>query len=318
MSLQVFAFAKVPSEVRPSLYNAIREGKSRFGMWDQEVSLQEQTHGANGFLLDIRSGDWIVHVNLPEYGRCVAVQVTGEYGFDGGLSCSWGHDFCNYLPVDPSTITEFSRNDPNVLPSVNLKPMRRGQRVRKVDDFLASLENLRHSRYDSHATGAKGVIHLRERVNQEILPRLTRAIQEMNKGKEFEKFLHEVFRQMPHTVSIKNGFGWRTDHGADLIVDFQNPVAGVTLNTRLVVQAKSFTGDHHDLHAVDQIVEGMEKYKADGGLLITTGNATEALEAYVLSQSEATGRTIDLIAGAEVGRFVMRHAPHLLIGEATL
>lgn len=34
MSLQVFAFAKVPSEVRPSLYNAIREGKSRFGMWD--------------------------------------------------------------------------------------------------------------------------------------------------------------------------------------------------------------------------------------------------------------------------------------------
>lgn len=315
---QVFAFAKVPNEVRQPIYNEIREGKSRFGMWDQEVSLREQVHGANGFLLGIKPGDWIVHVNLPTYGRCVAVQVTGDYGFNEGISCPWGHDFNNYLPVDPDTVVEFSRDDPNVLPSVNLRPMRRGQRVRKVANFLASIENLKSSRYDSHATGAKGVIHLRERVNQDILPRLTRAIQEMNKGKEFEKFLHEVFRQMPHTVSIKNGFGWRTDHGADLIVDFQNPIAGVTLNTRLVVQAKSYTGDHHDLHAVDQIVEGMDKYKADGGLLITTGNATEALEAYVLNQSEASGRTIDLIAGPEVGRFVMRHAPQLLIGEDML
>lgn len=315
---QVFAFAKVPNEVRQPIYNEIREGKSRFGMWDQEVSLKEQVHGANGFLLNIKPGDWIVHVNLPNYGRCIAVQVTGEYGFDEGISCSWGHDFNNYLPVNPSTIVEFSRDDSNVLPSVNLKPMRRGQRVRKVADFLTSLENLQNSRYDDHTKGAKGVIHLRERVNQDILPKLTHAIQEMNKGKEFERFLHEVFRHMPHTVSIQNGFGWRTDHGADLIVDFQNPIAGVTLNTRLVVQAKSYTGDHHDLHAVDQIVKGMEKYKADGGLLITTGNATEALETYVLSQSEASGRTIDLIAGPEVGRFVMLHAPHLLIGEDSL
>lgn len=312
---QVFTFAKVPDTARSIIYNAIKEGKSRFGMWDQEVSLREQYHGANGFLLNIKPGDWIVHVNLPAYGQCVAVQVCGEYDFDQGVECAWGRDFCNYLTVDPSTLIEFSSNDTNVLPSVNLRPMRRGQRVLNVADFLTSIKNLKTSRYNDVTPSLRSIIHLRERVNQDVLPRLTQAIQEMNKGKDFEIFLHEVFMQMPHTVSVKNGFGWRTDHGADLLVDFQNPIGGVTLSTRLVVQAKSYSGAHHDLNAVDQIVEGMEKYNADGGLLITTGQATETLENYAAEKSEACGRTIDLIAGPEVGRFVLRHAPHLLIGN---
>jgi len=196
-----------------------------------------------------------------------------------------------------------------------LRPMRRGQRVLNVADFLESLENLQASRYNDTTSVNKSVVHLRERVNQDILPRLTHAIQKMNRGKDFERFLHEVFINMHNTESVQNGFGWRTDHGADLIVTFQNPIGGVRLTTRLVVQAKSYTGEHHDLSAVDQIIEGMEKYNADGGLLITTGQATEALEAYAAKQSEACGKTIDLIAGPEVGRFVLRHAPHLLIGE---
>lgn len=315
MQPQVFAFAKIDdNEAREQVYAEIKNGKSRFGMWDQEVSLREQYHGRNGFLLRIQPGDWIVHVNSPHYGRCVAVQAIGEYDFDEGLDCDWGTDFRNFIPVDPETIVEFDRNDPNVLPSVNLAPMKRGQRVLQVEDFLRSLENLRASKHDGDSGDSRGVIHLREKIKEEMLPRITELIHQMNRSKDFERFLHRIFESMPNVESIQNGFGWRTDHGADLIVSFQNPLIGVSLTSRLVVQAKSYEGHHYDLNAIDQLVEGIEKYNADGGLLITTAHKTEHLEDYVRQKVEETGKVIDVIAGSDVARFVIRYAPDMLVG----
>jgi hypothetical protein len=314
MTPQVFAFAKIDDDARRKVYEQIKQGKSRFGMWDQEVSLRDGYHGRNGFLLRIQKGDWIVHVNSPQYGHCVAVQAVGEYGFDEGIDCSWGRDFCNFIPVDPTTIMDFERTDPNVVPSVNLAPMRRGQRILQVEDFLRTLENLRQARFSNAAGGLRGLVHLRERVEEELLPRITELIHQMNRSKEFERFLHNIFEAMPNTVSIQNGFGWRSDQGADLIVEFQTPLIGVTLTSRLVVQAKSYEGDHYDLNAVDQLVEAIKAYEADGGLLITTAQKTEHLEDYMREAAQKTRKAIDLIAGNDVARFVIRYAPEMLVG----
>lgn len=319
MSQQVFAFAKVVDKsARAMVYADIARGKSRFGMWDQEVSLREQYHGANGFLLKIKPGDWIVHVNSPKYGRCVAVQAQAEYTFDEGIKCAWGVDFRNYIPVNPDTIVEFDRNDERVLPSVNLRPMRRGQRIKQVNDFLKSLENLKQEKLAAMSGELRGVIHLREKFDSELLPKVTKYIHELNRSKELERFLHAIFESMPNVESTLNGFGWGTDHGADLIVEFQNPLSGVSLSSKLIVQVKSYSGAHTELNAIDQIATGIEKYSGNGGLLITTGNATEELEEYAREVGERIGMPIDIIAGAEVSRFVLRHAPDLLIGSAGL
>jgi hypothetical protein len=315
MPPQVYAFAKIDDDsARTKVYEEIKRGKSRFGMWDQEVSLREKYHGRNGFLLRIRKGDWIVHVNSPMYGHCVAVQAVDEYQFDEGIECGWGRDFRNYIPVDPDSVVEFERTDRNVAPSVNLSPMRRGQRVLQVDDFLRSIENVRANTYSKESECSRGVLHLQERVQDELLPRITQLIHQMNRSKEFERFLHRIFEMMPNVESIQNGFGWRADHGADLIVSFQNPLVGVSLTSRLVVQAKSYEGDHYDKAAIDQILEGMEKYGADGGLLITTGRKTEALEDHVRQATEKSGKVIDVISGNDVARFVIRYAPEMLVG----
>jgi hypothetical protein len=208
MSTQVYAFAKIDDEdARKKVYKEIKGGKSRFGMWDQEVSLREQYHGRNGFLLRIQEGDWIIHVNSPTYGHCVAAQATGEYDFDDGIECEWGRDFCNFIPVNPESIIEFERSDPNVVPSVNLTPMRRGQRVLQVEDFLRSLENIRNDRFPEDFGESRAVVHLKERVQEELLPRITELIHQMNRSKEFERFLHRIFKAMPNVESIQNGFG---------------------------------------------------------------------------------------------------------------
>jgi hypothetical protein len=319
MKAQVFAFAKIDDEAaRQKVYAEIKNGKSRFGVWDQEGSLRDEYYGANAFLLRIKKGDWIVHVNNPEYGRRVAAQVTGEYQFDDGIPVAWGsgRDFNNYIPVNPGSVVEFDRNDPNVLPSVNLAPRKRGQRVLAVEDFLESLDNLRQKRYTEYDEGIKGLAHVKSKMDSEIFPKITQIIQQMNRGKEFENFLHKIFDSMPNVLSIQNGFGWRSDQGADLIVEFQNPIVGVNLTTRLIIQAKSFEGSHYDLNAVDQIKQGIAAYKADGGLLITTAESTEELEDKVRTTSEEIGKTIDVLAGADVAKFVLTHAHQLLIGAA--
>lgn len=316
MSTQVFAYAKVDDDTaRQAVYAEIAQGKSRFGMWQQTESLRDTWFGPNMALLRIKPGDWVVHVNSPHYGRCVAAQAVGEYQFDDGITTDWGRDFHNYIPIDPDSIIEFDRNDPNVLPSVNLAPRRRIERVLAVEDFLESLENLRTGAISEYTEGLKGLAHVRNKMNRDILPQITHFIHDMNRSKEFEKFLHAIFDSMPKILSIKNGFGWKSDQGADLIVEFENPIIGVSLTSKLIVQAKSYEGDHYDLNAVDQIVEGIEAFDADGGLLITTAESTEELEDKVRSASEACGKVIDVLAGADVARFVLNHAPQLIAGK---
>lgn len=315
MAPQVFAFAKIDDkETRQKVYNEIKNGRSRFGMWGQKKSLKEKTYGKNAILLRVRKGDWIVHVNMPKYGKCVAVQTIGEYDFDEGIDCSWGKDFNNVFPIDKESIIEFDRNDPNILSSVNLAPRRRAQKVLQVSDFLSSIENLRERRFDNIKKADRGVTHLQGKIG-ELLPKITEQIHKMNKSKEFERFLQRIFENMPNTISIQNGFGWKSDNGADLIVEFENPIVNVNVTTKLVVQAKSYTGKHFDTNAIDQIKTGIKEYNADAGLLITTAKETEELEKYIREKSDEIGKTIDLIAGNEVAKFVLRYAPELLIGD---
>ena len=313
--MKVFAFAQVSDrDARHKVYNEIKKGFSRFGTWDQKESLRDEYFGENRGLLKIKPDDWIVHVNSPEWGRCTAVKVKSEYGYDEeGIDCSWGKDFNNYFEVDVDSIIEFNRKDPNVLPSVNLAPRRRLQRVHQTDDFFQSIENLKEGKYsEAQSSERRSTPHLKDKVS-EILPEITRQIHEMNKGKEFENFLHEVFDKMPNTLSVKNGFGWRSDHGADLIVEFENPIIGVNVKTKLIVQAKSYEGQHFDKKAVDQIIEGIKEYDGDAGLLITTAEETEEIENYITEKSEEIDKTIDVIAGANVARFVLRYAPELVL-----
>ena len=129
-----------------------------------------------------------------------------------------------------------------------------------------------------------------------------------------EIFLHNIFENMSNVESIQNGFGWRTDHGADLIVKFQNPVIGVNTTSTLIIQAKSYEGNHYDLNAVDQLIEGIKEYNADGGLLITTAQKTEELEDRIRKAREEIDKEIDLMAGNDVARFVFRYAPEILLG----
>jgi hypothetical protein len=194
----VWAFAD-PGE-RTLVYESLKNGKPRFG-WsdDDEHNLRgpwSENHSQQMFLLQIKAGDWIVHVNCPDWGECVAVKVVGEYGFDAGLKCKYGVDFRHFIPIDPNSLTTFDRGDRNILPKVNLNPRRRYHRIYAVDEFLKSLDNLKNGTVKFKGNETRELFHLRN-TTKELLSQITRLIHEIHKSKDIERFLANVFRRVP-------------------------------------------------------------------------------------------------------------------------
>ena len=102
--MKVWAFNKVDhDEYRENIYSSFKSGVSRFG-WSQrdEHNLKgnqwSDWHSKQLFLLNIKKGDWIVHINTPSQGKCIAGEVLTEYDFDNGFDC-WegGQDFRHFF-----------------------------------------------------------------------------------------------------------------------------------------------------------------------------------------------------------------------------
>ena len=109
------------------IYGELCVGKSRFG-WGQE-----NPNPAKSVLDRIRAGDWIVHVNTPSDGLCVAGRVLSCLKRNGGLQVSWnpGCDFQNYFDVDVCSVVMFrrSKNELGDILHRALCPRRKAQKM---------------------------------------------------------------------------------------------------------------------------------------------------------------------------------------------
>ena len=317
--MTVWAFNKVDEEVaRQSVYESVKAGKSRFG-WSREdannLLLKDNwtdCHSRQLFLLQVKVGDWIVHVNTPTYGNCVAAQVVSTYNFDDGL-VNWEiRDFRHYFDIDTESIVEFHRHDKNVLPSVNLAPRQRYHRVYQVDAFLKSIDNLKTNAVELADNETREEFHLRAK-NEDLLAKVIDQVHEMHRGSNLERYLAKVFRNIPGVIDVnENGFGWGTDHGADLIITMASTLSNIEFENRIIVQIKSFGGSICDPSAVDQVKRGIEKYDGTAGIIMTTAKATEELEDKIHKVSEEIGKPIDLIAHTDLAKFIIKHAAELL------
>ena len=77
----------------------------------------------------------------------------------------------------------------------------------------------------------------------------------------------------------------------------------------LVVQVKSYVGevDLKKTDCVDQIKEAIKYYNAIYGCIITTGDSTPALEAAVAKLASYMNTKIDVIAGDDFARMVLKN-----------
>ena len=81
----------------------------------------------------------------------------------------------------------------------------------------------------------------------------------------------------------------------------------VAFEKRIVVQIKSYTGEHYDAGAVEQIERAIKEFDAHAGMIITTATRTDELEEKIAEKAQEMGIPIELIAGEDVAKFVLKY-----------
>ena len=294
------------------------EGKKWDDMNSDEALCYKQCHS----LLDVRKGDWIVQINLPDYGKCIAAQADGEYAF--GRACDIYGDFEHEIPVDKNTIVVFDRNDPRILPIISgsLKNRRFHWKIGSESEFIDSIKSIKEKPLPIPDGYTPNLRHLKGEFGK-ILGKLTQCIHDTHLGKDLEHFIAEVFRQVPNVDEvIENGTIHRGDSGADLLVNYHTSIPGFDSERieTMVVQIKSYEGEHWDTNAVEQLENAIKTFNANSGLIITTGIETEQLkEAFeklrVKLNKGGEKIPISLISGEGVARFVLENARGILLED---
>lgn len=325
------------------LTNSFKDGFARFG-WGYtdradlhkldpkpfaEMDEQErQCWNKANFLLDIQAGDWIVQINLPYWGACLAGQVTEPYSFeqeDNEIS-----DYRHMLKIDTSSIVQFERNDDEVLPIISsrLKLQGRKWRIYHEQEFFETLQNCKLGVLGKKEDESVGIFYLKKALSP-LLADVTEKIHKTHPASHLEGLIAEVFRKFPKVTNVREHGkhkGWATDNGADLVVTYKSGLAISNLEKEetLVVQVKSFSGQHWEVNAVNQIGDAIKEFNANSGMLVTTGESTENLEKAIeelsnrLSKSPGEGGLgkeipISLIAGQDVAKFVLQHGGELIL-----
>ena len=93
---------------------------------------------------------------------------------------------------------------------------------------------------------------------QPFLASITERIHHTHPNYDLEALFAEVFRKLPGVVDVRWQRGWQGgagDHGADILVTFEAglPIPGLEQEHTVVVQVKSFEGEHWDTQAVEDI-----------------------------------------------------------------
>ena len=285
--------------------------------FDELTKEESQCWGRANFLLDVEVGDWVVHINLPYWGACLAAQVTGKYEFeddDNEVS-----DYRHMLKIDTSTLVEFERNEDEVLPNISSRLKLQGShwRIYHVEDFLQTIHNLNAEELGKKDDESVGIFYLKKSLSP-ILKSVTDKIHKSHPGGKLENLIAEVFRKIPSITNVnENGKnkGWGTDNGADLIVTYKAglEVANLEKEEILVVQVKSYEGQHWETNAVTQTETAINLYQANSGLIITTAEATENLQKAVEELSRKLEKPIGLIAGEDVAKFILKYGSDLVL-----
>lgn len=319
-------------EAQKFLTDSIKNGTSRFGWsyidtadltklqnkpWQEMTEHEQNCWSKANFLLRVEIGDWIVHINLPYWGACIAGQVSEKYSFEQA-----GNDFEDYrhlLKIDIPTIVEFERNDDAVLPIISSRLKLQGGHwtIQYEPEFLQTIQNVKAEKLGKKEDESVGIFYLKKDLSP-LLINITEKIQKTHPAGKLESFIAEVIRKIPNVINVyEHGKhkGWGTDNGADLIVTYKSGLSFSNLEKeeKLVVQVKSFTGQHWETIVVEQIEDAIIEFEAATGLIITTAESTKILEEAVEALSTKLNKPIGLIAGAEVAKFVLKYGGELIL-----
>ena len=307
-------------------YNSLQDGVGRFG-WsyektadlrnlqrkidDRESLTDAEWDCYHPFLLDIKKEDYVVYINIPEWGKCTLARVTGPY-FWSYEDDDFNHRFC----VDPQSIRVFDRNDALVHPALSRRLKLQGKFWRIYDlheEFEFLVDSLKKGEDGRPRTIETSLCWFKKEI-QPDLESITKKIHHTYPGSDLEKPIAEIFRNVPGVKEVKEQ-GGAGEHGADLqvIFEWEVPILGIQEQRICVVQVKSFKNEMEETKAVDQIREALEYWNADMGVIVSTASSSsEALHNALDKLQEKKKKPVYLLIGEDVAAFLLRFGGQLL------
>ena len=307
-------------------FNSLQEGVGRFG-WSyvETADLRElQTRISAGgtltkeewdcyhpFLLDIKKCDYVVYINVPEWGKCTLAHVEGPY-YWSWEDCDFNHRF----PVDRESVRVFDRNDAIVQPQLSRKLKLRGRWWRIYDlhrEFELLIESLKEGKDGQRRTMETNREWFKSEI-QSDLESITGKLHKNYPAAELETPIAEVFRKVPGVKEVEKKAG-PGERGADLLVIFEweVPIVGIQEQRTCVVQVKAFEGEMWETEAVDQIREALQYWDADMGVIVSTASSgSEALDNALDKlreelRQESREKPVYLLIGEDVAAFLLRY-----------
>ena len=263
------------------------------------------------FLLELQPVDYVVYINVPEWGRCTTARVTKEYYWQ----CD-DEDFNHRIGVDPNSVFDFDRNDSAVHPnlSARLKLQGRWWRIYATEEFEDLLKAADSDRLGSRSTPEHRISLLADECKPH-LRKITEAIHHTHPGKHLEDLIEDIIARIPGVYDVRH-FRGRADQGADLVavMESTHPITQEVNQTTCVIQVKSFEGEHWDTQAVEDIRKAFKAHpEATEGLIVSTATvSTEDLEAELERLRRELGRPVNLLIGEEVAALLLRSGRELI------
>ena len=305
------------------IHQSLKRGEGRFGWSYVETGdLHDLRHriAADGWdslnaeekdcyqelLLSLNCGDYVVYVNLPEWGQCTFARVTGKYFWQ------WAdNDFNHRFSVDADSVRSFDRNDPLVAPALRARLKLRGRcrRVHAEEEFGKLLEALRYGVKPAPATPGNHLPDLRDEAEPSP-PAVTEHMRRMGPGTDLGRLVEQVFRRVPGVRSVTRQDAV-DDRGADLVVELEPGLVPELVQT-LVVQVKSQRGALSHASVVEHIRRAFGAYDADMVLVVCPAMSRDmALERELDRLREDIMKSVALLVGDEWAAFILQHGADL-------
>jgi len=308
----------------PRIYEELKKGRARFGWsyfddadlrkiaakikergWENLSDKEKDCWKHARFMLEeVKPSDYFVYINMPKYGKCSLVKVTGNYEFTEVWDDQGEGDFRHCLPCE--FVGDFERRSNIVHPYLQTKLGLRGAwyRIYAPKEFEELLVNIKEGRE------GKDVRERLKEIIDEELDNLCEKLHRLFPRKNLEYLLVNVFRNFPGVVEVR-----RTQeldrHGVDIEIVYETglQIGHLAKQERCAVQVKSYEQEMRGTEAVEDIRRAFE-WKPDytSGLIVTTATkiGDECYRALKALEQE-TGKEVTILYGTELARLLLKH-----------
>jgi len=224
----------------------------------------------------IKPGDWILVPNLPEPGKFVIVEVTGDYYYDpitlsekedvNGLHQDYGH----VLPVKLLTPNGVHKYAEDVDASLR-RTFRSLSRLWNLDKYADAIEKIVEAYMAGKPLGEpvdakdrmkdaveKAIETIREPLEEELLNNFNKRFS----AAEWEEVIAKALENL-YPGSVVKPTGGPNEQGADIVLEIPNwfdPQGGPW---KVLVQVKNYEGEMGP-EAIEQLEQAFHAYSKEG------------------------------------------------------